>query len=623
MCRHLAYLGPPVTLREAIIDPPYGLYRQAWAPRMMRNSGTMNVDGFGVGWYAGGEPIPARYRRQGPIWADPSFADLTRVTRSGALLAAVRDASAGTEPGASACSPFGADHWLFSHNGALVGWPETAAGLAASLTPLELLDLDARVDSALLWALTLKQLRRGAAPGEALAAVIGLLDIAQVSGRFNFLLTDGSSIAATAAGHTLWYRQTAGSSRSNGAGRTGAADSVVVASEPADEEPGWIEVPDRSLLTATAADRPRPVAAHSPGGRRRRRRAGPARKFPRRNGRQQHPPRKGPALMTTPLSVERRLPDGFLASSLRADARAGLASVPKSLPPKWFYDAAGSELFEKITGLPEYYPTRAEREILQAAGGQIAALSGAGTLVELGSGSSEKTRLLIDALRAAGTLGTYVPVDVSEPALRAAATALLAEYPGLEVRAVVSDFEEHLGLPSRDRSGGPRLVAFLGSTIGNLLPPQRAAFLARIRASLAEGDSLLLGTDLAKDPAVLLAAYDDAAGVTAAFNKNVLAVLNTELGADFDLDAFEHVAVWDAEQEWIEMRLRSAVAQTVHLPAIDLVAEFADGEEMRTEVSAKFRREGVTAELAAAGLALREWWTDREGRFGLSLSVPA
>jgi L-histidine Nalpha-methyltransferase len=327
--------------------------------------------------------------------------------------------------------------------------------------------------------------------------------------------------------------------------------------------------------------------------------------------------------MTTQLSVERRLPDGFLASSLRADARAGLASVPKSLPPKWFYDAAGSELFEKITGLPEYYPTRAEREILQAAAGQIAALSGAGTLVELGSGSSEKTRLLIDALRAAGTLGSYVPVDVSEPALLAAATALLAEYPGLEVRAVVSDFEEHLGLPPRDDSGGPRLVAFLGSTIGNLLPPQRAAFLARIRASLAEGDSLLLGTDLVKDPAVLLAAYDDAAGVTAAFNKNVLAVLNAELGADFDLDAFEHVAVWDAEQEWIEMRLRSTVAQTVRLPAIGLVAEFTDGEEMRTEVSAKFRREGVTAELAAAGLALREWWTDRQGRFGLSLSVPA
>jgi gamma-glutamyl hercynylcysteine S-oxide hydrolase len=243
MCRHLAYLGPPVTLREAIIDPRYGLYRQAWAPRMMRGSGTMNVDGFGVGWYADGDPAPARYRNSGPIWADPSFADLTRVTRSRALLAAVRDASAGTEPGTSAAAPFGAEKWLFSHNGTMAGWPASAAGLAATLTPLELLELDARVDSALLWALTLKRLRAGATPDEALAAVIGLLDAARVSGRFNFLLTDGEMIAATAAGHTLWYRRTV----------TGAGDSVVIASEPADEDPGWIEVPDRSLLAATPA----------------------------------------------------------------------------------------------------------------------------------------------------------------------------------------------------------------------------------------------------------------------------------------------------------------------------------------------------------------------------------
>ena len=263
MCRHLAYLGPPVTLRAAIIDPPYGLYRQAWAPRMMRNSGTMNVDGFGVGWYADGDPVPARYRHVGPIWADPSFADLTRVTRSGALLAAVRDASAGTEPGASACSPFGADHWLFSHNGTLTGWPGSAAGLAATLNPLELLSLDARVDSALLWALTLHQLRAGATPAEALAAVIGLLDVAEVTGRFNFLLTDGATIAATAAGHTLWYRQTpprapghddrGNGDRGHGVAHGGGPVSVVVASEPADEEPGWIEVPDRSLLAATPA----------------------------------------------------------------------------------------------------------------------------------------------------------------------------------------------------------------------------------------------------------------------------------------------------------------------------------------------------------------------------------
>jgi glutamine amidotransferase len=204
----------------------------------------MNIDGFGVGWYAGPDPVPARYRNSGPIWADPSFADLTRVTRSGALLAAVRDASAGTEPSPSAASPFGADHYLFSHNGALAGWPATAAGLAATLSPLELLNLDARVDSALLWALTLKQLRDGAGPEEALAAVTGLLDQAGVAGRFNFLLTDGHTIAATTAGHSLFYRQ----------GREDGADSVTVASEPADEDPAWTEVPDRSLVTATASD---------------------------------------------------------------------------------------------------------------------------------------------------------------------------------------------------------------------------------------------------------------------------------------------------------------------------------------------------------------------------------
>jgi L-histidine Nalpha-methyltransferase len=333
--------------------------------------------------------------------------------------------------------------------------------------------------------------------------------------------------------------------------------------------------------------------------------------------------------VTTSLHVERRLPADFLADSLRADARAGLTATPKSLPPKWFYDAAGSELFEKITALPEYYPTRAEREILQAVAPQIAAASGAATLVELGSGSSEKTRLLIDALRAAGTLRRYVPVDVSEQALLAAASALFSDYPGLEVSGVVSDFEDYLAGPAGDGpagdgvADGPRLVAFIGSTIGNLLPAERASFLARVRSGLAADDRLLLGTDLVKDPAVLVAAYDDEAGVTAAFNKNVLLVLNHELGADFDLDRFEHVARWDPDQEWIEMRLRSAGAQTVRLPAIDLTVGFADGEEMRTEVSAKFRPDGVARELNAAGFAVERWWTDREGRFGLSLARPA
>jgi len=321
--------------------------------------------------------------------------------------------------------------------------------------------------------------------------------------------------------------------------------------------------------------------------------------------------------------IDRRLPPGFLAESLRADARSGLTSDPKSLPPKWFYDAQGSALFEKITELREYYPTRAEREILYATAAEIAGQTQARTLVELGSGSSDKTRVLLDALRAAGTLRSYVPVDVSEPALVAAGEALSAEYPGLDVRAVVSDFEEHLGFPVDGDVPAPRLVAFLGSTIGNLLPDQRAAFLTRVRAGLRPGDSFLLGTDLVKDPATLVAAYDDDAGVTAEFNKNVLAVLNTELGADFDPDEFEHVAVWDAGAEWIEMRLRSLADQTVQLPAIGLTVRFAAGEEMRTEVSAKFRRAGVEAELAAAGLAVCSWWTDSAAQFGLSLSVPA
>jgi len=319
-------------------------------------------------------------------------------------------------------------------------------------------------------------------------------------------------------------------------------------------------------------------------------------------------------------SIERLLPAGFLESSLRADALAGLTATPKTLPPKWFYDAQGSALFEKITELPEYYPTRAERAILHAVSGEIAGLSGARVLVELGSGSSEKTRLLLDALRDLGTLRSYVPVDVSESALVLAGDALAVEYPGLEVDAVVSDFEKYLGLP--DSAAGPRLVAFLGSTIGNMVPEQRAAFLSRVRSQLLPGDTFLLGTDLVKDPAVLVAAYDDAAGVTAAFNKNVLAVLNAELGADFDLDAFDHVAVWDAANEWMEMRLRSTADQQVRLPGIRLTVQFADGEEMRTEVSAKFRRPGVERELAAAGFAMRSWWTDPAGQFGLSLSVP-
>ncbi|EFL36448.1 S-adenosyl-L-methionine-dependent methyltransferase [Streptomyces viridochromogenes DSM 40736] len=317
----------------------------------------------------------------------------------------------------------------------------------------------------------------------------------------------------------------------------------------------------------------------------------------------------------SPFHLTRTLPEDATDAALRADVHRGLTGRPKTLPPKWFYDAHGSDLFEKITELPEYYPTRAEREILLARSGEIAAATRARTLVELGSGSSEKTRHLLDALT---DLRTYVPVDVSESALTQAGQALVAERPGLDVHALIADFTAELTLPD---TPGPRLVAFLGGTIGNLLPAERAAFLASVRALLTPGDALLLGTDLVKDEEVLVRAYDDAAGVTAAFNKNVLTVINRELGADFEPDAFDHVARWDAGHEWIEMRLRSRTAQTVKVPALDLAVDFAAGEEMRTEVSAKFRQEGVRAELFAAGLELAHWWTDSAGRFALSLSV--
>ncbi len=320
------------------------------------------------------------------------------------------------------------------------------------------------------------------------------------------------------------------------------------------------------------------------------------------------------------MKVATELDPRALAEQMALDVHAGLTASPKTLPPKYFYDARGSALFDEITRLPEYYPTRAERAILVAHAGEIAAATDAETLVELGSGTSEKTRVLLTALRGAGTLRRFVPFDVDPAVLIEASGAVSAEFPGLQVDPVVGDFEKHLAtLPRSPR----RLLAFLGSTIGNLDPVHRATFLASVRATLDDGDTFLLGTDLVKDPTRLVAAYDDARGVTAAFNNNVLAVVNRELGGDFDLDAFEHVAVWDAEQEWIEMRLRSKRAQGVRVQALDLDVAFAAGEELRTEISAKFRRDRVAAELRTAGLELTQWWTDPAGDFALSLSVPS
>jgi L-histidine N-alpha-methyltransferase len=314
-----------------------------------------------------------------------------------------------------------------------------------------------------------------------------------------------------------------------------------------------------------------------------------------------------------------QLSDADAEFALRADARAGLTATPRHLPPKWFYDARGSALFEQITELPEYYPTRTERALLRRSVHDIARLSGAETIVELGSGSSAKTRLLLDAFRRAGTLSCYVPQDVSEPALRLALDALAVDYPGLQLRGVVGDFTR--GLEWLPRGVGRRLVAFLGGTIGNLLPGEQAAFLARLRSVLRPGEQFLLGTASVIDQPTLLAAYDDAAGVTAEFNRNVLRVLNRTLGADFEPDAFAHRAVWNAEQEWIEMHLVARRAMRVHAAALELTVEFADGEAMCTEISAKFRIEKVSRLLQEAGFAISRIWTDPHDRFALTLAT--
>jgi L-histidine Nalpha-methyltransferase len=318
------------------------------------------------------------------------------------------------------------------------------------------------------------------------------------------------------------------------------------------------------------------------------------------------------------LSLSNYLAADSAAQALRRDVRDGLTQTPKSLPPKWFYDSVGSDLFDQITRLPEYYPTRAEAEILRGRSAEVASASGADTLVELGAGTSEKTRRLLDALRDRGSLRGFVPFDVDAGMLSATAAAIQREYPGVEINAVCGDFEEHL---TEIPGGGRRLFVFLGSTIGNLTPGPRAEFLATLAAVMRPGDSLLLGTDLVKDTGRLLRAYDDAAGVTAAFNRNVLAVINRELDADFDVAAYRHVARWNAEEERIEMWLRAKHRQRVRVGALGLTVDFADGEEMLTEVSCKFRPDGVDAELAGAGLRRIRWWTDDAGDFGLSLAV--
>jgi L-histidine Nalpha-methyltransferase len=305
--------------------------------------------------------------------------------------------------------------------------------------------------------------------------------------------------------------------------------------------------------------------------------------------------------------------------SLEEDTRTGLTSDQKWTAPMWFYDERGSQLFDEITRLPEYYPTRAERLLLELYSEDIAKQSGADTLVELGAGTCDKSRILLDALRESGTLRRYVPLDVSDATLWSAAKVLSDEYPGLEINAVVADFHKHL---DRLPSDGRRMVAFLGGTIGNLTPRERSRFLFDLDCNMSPGDSLLLGTDLVKDSQRLVAAYDDDAGVTAQFNLNVLRVLNRELGAKFDVEQFEHQAVWDEEEKWIEMRLLSAVDQVVPIEGLDMEVEFRAGEHLRTEISAKFTEEQVEAELWEAGFVVDGTWSEPEGDFLLTLATP-
>ncbi len=316
-------------------------------------------------------------------------------------------------------------------------------------------------------------------------------------------------------------------------------------------------------------------------------------------------------------TIDVYLEPGWWRTTLENDVRRGLRASPRCIPAKWFYDEVGSQLFDQITKLDEYYPFRAEREILHDRAAEIVAAAKADTLVELGSGTSEKSRVLLDAMAASGVLRRYVPFDVSEEMLRSAAADINADYPGVSVHGIVGDFDRHIPLVP---IGGTGMVAFLGSTIGNFEPTARKQFIFNVAEALEPGGTLLLGTDLVKDPKRLWAAYNDADGVTAQFNLNMLRMINRELNADFDLDNFEHAADWDASNEWIDIRVRSKIAQTVTVADLDLVVEFGAGEEMHTEISAKFRLKAIAAELGAAGLSTVEQWTDTRGDFALTLA---
>lgn len=320
---------------------------------------------------------------------------------------------------------------------------------------------------------------------------------------------------------------------------------------------------------------------------------------------------------TAAMSITSHLSALDARLSLLRDVETGLTSSPKELSPRWLYDDRGCELYGQITRLDEYYPFRAESEILAAVADEVARATGADTLVELGSGSAEKTRTLLTALDRAGTLRRFTPFDVAEAALARTVVDVSREMPTIDIEGVVGDLENHV---AQVRPGDRTLVALLGGTVGNLRPEPRAKLLSDVASVIGADGYFLLGTDLLKDRHRLVRAYDDSSGVTAAFNLNVLAMLNREVGADFDLERFDHQVLFDEQNQWIEMRLRCRRAQIVHIADLDMTVDIAEDEFIRTEISAKFTRDRVVSELGAHGLELEHWWTDDSGDFALSLS---
>lgn len=587
---------PPPPLSALLYDPAHSLEHQTYASRTQPGV-ACNVDGTGVAWWADDAPEPLRLISDRSPWADPNLPFVAPRLRSRTQLAHVRSASPGIPHGAAYVAPFTHGRLAGAHNGWVGRFRgRTARPLLALLSDEVYAAYHATTDSLVAFLLIVEHLRTAPEAGLVAAVHRTVTDIARVCREadaelmLNLLVADGEQLVATCGSlgrhaNSLWSHLDE------------ATGTVRIASEPLDEVDGWRLAEPDTLLVATpgavAVEALDALASTGP--------AGPTRPT-------------GTTAAPAPLVVLD--PPGDRREALTAHVREGLTASPQRwLSPTYLYDARGSALFEEITLLEEYTPTRAETRLLTRHAGAIAAAVRPIELVELGSGSSTKTRLLLEALRDEVGAVRYVAVDVSRAALEEATAALAAWGGGwLEVRGAVADFTRGLDrLPRRH----PGLLAFLGSTIGNFDPDEQVAFLAEVAGSLADDDAFLLGLDLVKDPAALVLAYDDPTGVTAAFDLNVLDVLRRELGAEI-ADVFVHEARWDPEHERVEMHLRATADTVLRFDALDLEVPIAEGETIRTELSSKFTRAGADALFAKAGLRLERWDTDPTG-FALAL----